>query len=78
SRTRALWSPKDQSRRMCLLEPSHIFLATLILGELYDYNMCSVWFLWQESSSLWHQLAYFDIVFSCDPIMAPMKVLGIT
>jgi len=48
------------------------------LGELYDCNMCSVWFLWQESSSLWHQLAYFDIVFSCDPIMAPMKVLGIT
>ena len=63
---------------MCLLEPSHIFLATLILGELAHCNMCSVWFLWQESSSLWHQLAYFDTVFFSDPIMAAMKALGIT
>jgi hypothetical protein len=40
--------------------------------------MCSVWFLLQEWSSLWHQLAYFDTVFSSDPIMAAMKALGIT
>jgi hypothetical protein len=45
---------------------------------LYDCNMCSVWFLWQESSSLWHQLAYLDTVFSSDPITAAMKALGIT